>query len=383
MDISSLANRKKEAILHTPLERTRALLKDNNIDALLVTDVADLRWLTGAENTFDAEPAHVAFVTPETAHVHTDSRYYQALLDNCAYSCDFTFDKEHDTIETWSAVRISAFSDTARIALQDSAPISFLRALESVLEKKSTLVFLGEEMRDLRAIKTSQEIAFLQEAQDITDKALLYIGDFIQPNMTEKVIRAELEYFMLQSGADALSFDTIIAAGPNGANPHARAGEYQVQYGDLIVIDFGAGKHDYHADMTRTFSVGEPLAEQRAVYEVVRQAHEMAAAALKPGVIGRDIHAIAQRVIADAGYGDYFEHGLGHGVGIEIHENPNLNSRWDKPIPENAVVTVEPGIYLPHKFGIRLEDTGVVTADGFKPFTSINHDLRIIESAFS
>lgn len=364
--------------MQTPLERTRALLKDNNIDALLITDVADLRWLTGAQSTFDEEAAHVGLITPKTAHIHTDSRYYQALVDHCPYPDEFTFDKERATVEAWTAARVAELPDSARCALQDSAPISFLRALDEALAGKPAPVFLGEEMRNLRAIKTSQEIAYLQEAQDITDKALLYIGDNIHPSMTEKAIRAELDNFMLQNGADAISFETIIAAGPNGANPHARAGEYQVQAGDLIVIDFGASKYDYHADMTRTFSLGEPSSEQRAVYEVVREAHETAAAALKPGVIGRDIHAIAQRVIADAGYGDYFEHGLGHGVGIEIHENPNLSPRWDKPIPKHSVVTVEPGIYLPYKFGIRLEDTGVVTDDGFKPFTRINHDLRVI-----
>jgi Xaa-Pro aminopeptidase len=143
-------------------------------------------------------------------------------------------------------------------------------------------------------------------------------------------------------------------------------------------MDYGALYEDYHADMTRTVCVGEPSEEQRAVYEVVRRAHEECAALVRPGVNGLDIHNKSVQVISEAGYGDYYGHGLGHGVGIEIHERPNLGLRWDKPVPEGSVVTVEPGIYLPGKFGVRLEDCGVVTADGYRPFTRSSHELRVV-----
>ena len=146
----------------------------------------------------------------------------------------------------------------------------------------------------------------------------------------------------------------------------------------MIVMDYGAGYHDYHSDMTRTVCVGEPTEEQRRVYDVVREAHEACAAAAKPGCIGTDIMALAEKVIGDAGYGDYFKHGLGHGVGIQIHENPNFNRRWNRPVPEGSVVTIEPGIYLPGNFGVRLEDFGLMTADGFVPFTVSTHELVCI-----
>ena len=151
-----------------------------------------------------------------------------------------------------------------------------------------------------------------------------------------------------------MSFGTIIAAGPNGANPHAQPGEYVVKEGDLIVMDYGALYHDYHADMTRTVCVGEPSDKQREVYDIVRRAHEECAAMVRPDIIGKDVHDHSVKVISDAGYGAYYGHGLGHGVGIEIHELPGFGRGWDKPVPAGSVVTVEPGIYLPGEFGIRL-----------------------------
>lgn len=147
----------------------------------------------------------------------------------------------------------------------------------------------------------------------------------------------------------------------------------------MIVMDYGAGYHDYKSDMTRTVCVGEPTDEQRRVYDVVRQAHEACAAAAKPGCIGSDIQDLAVKVISDAGYGDFFKHGLGHGVGIQIHENPNFGRRWNRPVPEGSVVTVEPGIYLPGNFGVRLEDFGLMTAEGFVPFTQSTHELVCID----
>ena len=227
-------------------------------------------------------------------------------------------------------------------------------------------------------VKDDEEVALMRRAQEITDDAFAHICEFIKVGMTEQEIRVELENYMLSHGADALSFGTIIASGPNGANPHAQPGERRVAEGDLIVMDYGAGYHDYHADMTRTVAVGEPGAEQRAVYDVVRRAHEACAAAVHAGVIGRDVHQVAVDVISEAGYGDFFGHGLGHGVGIQIHENPNFNRRWDRPVPEGSVVTIEPGIYLPGRFGIRLEDFGLVTATGYEPFTRSTHDLVVV-----
>ena len=191
-------------------------------------------------------------------------------------------------------------------------------------------------------------------------------------------MRAELESYMLSHGADGLSFDTIIASGPNGANPHARPGSRRLTEGDLVVMDYGAAYGDYHSDMTRTVCVGTPNAEQVAVYEVVRRAHEECAERAVPGVLGRALHEHAATVIAEAGYGEFFNHGLGHGVGVEIHERPFVGRRGDDPIPQGAVFTIEPGIYLPGCFGIRLEDFGVMGERGYIPFTESSHELACV-----
>ena len=231
------------------------------------------------------------------------------------------------------------------------------------------------DIAELRIVKDPAEIELMKHAQSITDKAFLHICKYIKPGLTEQQIRAELENYMLSNGADALSFDSIIASGPNGANPHAQPGERVVQTGDMIVMDYGAGYLDYHSDMTRTVVVGAPSEEQQHVFDVVRKANETCAAAIHAGVTGSDIHNLAVKVISEAGYGEYFGHGLGHGVGVEIHERPFFNPRWNKVIAAGSVVTDEPGIYLPGKFGIRLEDFGVVTEDGYDVFTQSTHDL--------
>ena len=224
-----------------------------------------------------------------------------------------------------------------------------------------------------------EELALLREAQRITDEAFTHMCGFIKPGMTEKEIRVELENYMLTHGADGLSFESIVAGGPNGANPHAQPSEYRVQKGDFIVLDYGALYHDYHADMTRTVILGEPTEEQRHVYDIVRLAHETCAATAKPGCIGKDIHNLAVKVISDNGYGDYFAHGLGHGVGLEIHEKPVFGRTYEGEVPVGSVITVEPGIYLPGRFGIRLEDTGVMTEDGYAPFATSPHELVVID----
>lgn len=360
--------------------RLRELMAERGYDAVILRNNPDLRWLTGAERTFDDEVAHTAVITATGQWLHTDSRYYNTFVERLGEDTVWALDMEVTTPAAWAArrlaaerVRVAAVEDTCDLAFYDDLLVELSRAGVACLTPR-----LHGDICDLRMVKDAEEVALMRRAQEITDEAFAHICEFIKVGMTEQQIRVELENYMLSHGADALSFGTIIASGPNGANPHAQPGERQVQLGDLIVMDYGAGYHDYHADMTRTVAVGEPGEEQRAVYDVVRRAHEESAAAVRAGVIGRDIHEIAARVIADAGYGDKFGHGLGHGVGIQIHENPNFNRRWDRPVPEGSVVTIEPGIYLPGRFGIRLEDFGLVTATGYEPFTRSTHDLVVV-----
>ena len=360
--------------------RLRALMDERGYDAVVLRNNPDLRWLTGAERTFDDEVAHTAFVTAEGLWLHTDSRYYNTFCERLGTEGPWQLDQEVIAPAAWVAKR--ACEARARVlAVEDTIDLAFYDALVAELGRASVapaLPRLHSDIQKLRMVKDEEELELLREAQRITDAAFEHICGFIKPGQTEQEIRAELENYMLSHGADGLSFGTIIAAGPNGANPHAQPGERVIEQGDMIVMDYGALYHDYHADMTRTVCVGEPSAKQREVYDIVRRTHEACAAAIRPGVIGREVHELSVRLIAEAGYGDCYGHGLGHGVGIEIHERPNLGRLYDKPVPAGSVVTVEPGIYLPGEFGIRLEDCGVVTENGYEPFTASSHDLRVV-----
>ena len=360
------------------VERLRALMAERGYDAVVLRNNPDLRWLTGAAKTFDYEIAHTAFITADALMLHTDSRYYNTFCERLGPDTPWAIDQDPALAPEWAAARIrEAGADT--VALEDTATLGFFDELTSELGDASVeLPRMKGDICDLRMVKDAEELELLDRAQQITDAAFEHICGFVRAGMTEMQVKLELENWMLSNGADGLSFDTIMATGANGANPHAQPGDAVIEPGHMIVMDYGALYREYHADMTRTVVVGEPTEEQQRVYDVVRAAHEKAAAAIRPGVSGCDIHAIAVDVIASAGYGDYFAHGLGHGVGLEIHERPVFNPRYDKPIPEGSIMTVEPGIYLPGRFGIRLEDCGVVTAEGYKPFTRSSHDLRVV-----
>lgn len=371
-----------EQATQTRITRTRELMDERGYDALILRNNADLRWLTGAQGVFDDETAHTAFVTKDGLWLHTDSRYFNSFVERMGENTSWQLDKEMVSAAAWAAKRV--LESRARVvAIEDTCDLAFYDALKHECAQASiapALPRLHGDLCNLRIVKDSDELDLLRQAQRITDDAFEHICGYIKVGMTEQQIRAELENYMLSHGADGLSFETIIASGPNGANPHARPGERKVCEGDLIVMDYGALYKDYHADMTRTVCLGQPSEEQLAVYEVVRRAHEECAAAVHAGVIGSDIHNLSVKIISEAGYGEYYGHGLGHGVGIEIHENPGFGRYWNKPVPEGSVVTIEPGIYLPGKFGIRLEDCGVVTAEGYEPFTGPSHELRIIEA---
>lgn len=362
------------------VERFRALMAERGYDAAILRNNPDLRWLTGAERTFDDEVAHTAVVTADGLWLHTDSRYFNTFQERLGADAPWQLDMELVDPAEWAA-RVVSMTHARVVAIEDSCSLAFFDAFNAACASQSIACLVPRMHGDivgLRIVKDAEEVELMRHAQRITDAAFEHICDFIKAGMSEQEIKVELENYMLTHGADALSFDTIVAAGPNGANPHAQPGEYVVREGDMVVMDYGAGYHDYHSDMTRTVCVGEPGEEQRRVYDVVRLAHETCAREAKPGCIGSDIHNLAVKVITDAGYGDYFKHGLGHGVGLEIHEQPSFGRLYDKPVPVGSVVTIEPGIYLPGRFGVRLEDFGIMEEDGYHPFTQSTHELRMV-----
>lgn len=230
----------------------------------------------------------------------------------------------------------------------------------------------------LRGAKDQAEIALMVKAQEITDRAFDEIVRFIRPGMSEREIAARLQYDMLRMGAQKMSFDPIVVTGPNGSLPHGVPGDTQVERGSFVTMDFGCIYDGYCSDMTRTVAVGEPTGEMRRVYDTVLKAQLAGIAATRAGIPGTQVDEAARRVIKDAGYGPYFGHSCGHSLGIEIHESPNASPSDDTPLPAGAVVSAEPGIYLPGKFGVRIEDVVVVTAEGCIDLTKSPKDLLIL-----
>ena len=230
----------------------------------------------------------------------------------------------------------------------------------------------------LRAAKDDGEIALMTKAQEITDRAFSEILKFIQPGMTEQEIAAKLQYDMLRFGAEKMSFDPIVVSGPNGSLPHGIPSAKQVQQGEFITMDFGCKYGGYCSDMTRTVALGEPTGEMRKVYQTVLEAQLAGIAVTKAGVPGKSIDAAARKVIEDAGYPHKYPHPNPHSLAIEIHESPNANTREETLLPVGAVVSAEPGIYLPGKFGVRIEDVTVLTADGCMVLTKSPKELIIL-----
>lgn len=255
------------------------------------------------------------------------------------------------------------------------------RALEDALAKAPAAPQLRETsdfIRALRAVKEPAEVARMKAAQAITDAAFSYICTYIKPGMTERQVQIELEDWMLRHGAAGLAFSSIVASGANGASPHAIPGNKKLEAGECVVMDFGARAHGYCSDMTRTVFIGQPDARLRDAYATLRQANEQVEAAIKPGVTGAAMHQLAEDILAAGGFGGKMGHGLGHGVGIDIHEEPTLSPRNKESLVAGNVVTVEPGIYIEGEFGMRLEDFGVVTENGFEVFTQSTHEMVIL-----
>ena len=359
----------------------RDVCKRFGISALLVRDTPSIRWISGFDGVFDEERAHALLVTPDYVVLHTDSRYSNALYTaatrmGSAIAIDETrvghFAFAHQVLAPGVD---GAFA--GRLGFEDTVTYAeFVKAAESF--GTSGLAPTSDIVRTLRAVKGEEELVRMRAAQAITDAAFEHIIGFMRPGMTEREVQLELESFMLRHGADGLAFSSIVASGANGADPHAVPGETRLEAGQCVVMDFGARAFGYCSDMTRMVFLGEPTGEMARAWDVLRLANETVEQALRPGMTGREAHEMAEQVLAEGGFAGRMGHGLGHGVGLECHELPVMNARSDTPLAIGNVVTVEPGIYLPGEFGMRLEDCGVITADGFEPFTRLGHDMVVI-----
>ncbi len=237
---------------------------------------------------------------------------------------------------------------------------------------------LSNNIYDMRTIKSTEEIEKIHKAQKIAEKAFDEILGFIRPGVTEREIALKLDNCMLENGAEGLSFETIALAGANTSMPHGVPGNYKVKNGDFVLMDFGAVYDGYHRDMTRTVCVGQPSEKMGKIYDIVLKAQLEALKKVKSGITGSELDGYARDIIDESGYGDFFGHSLGHGVGMEIHEFPTASSKSETILKENMVVTVEPGIYLPGEFGVRIEDFVVVTENSHQNLTNCPKKLIIL-----
>ena len=243
-------------------------------------------------------------------------------------------------------------------------------------EGMSTIHLLPVQIDELRMMKDENEVAAIKKAVEIADSAFVHILSFIKPGISEQTVALELEYQMRKLGAEKPAFDTIVASGKRGALPHGIASKKIIELGDFVTMDFGAVYQGYHSDITRTICMGSPTDKQRELYDIVLTAQLAGVEAVQPGKTGREVDAVARKIIVDAGFGDYFGHGLGHGLGLYIHEDPRLSpSNTQTVLMESMVVTVEPGIYLPEWGGIRIEDTVLVSTDGCQILTASSKHL--------
>jgi len=335
--------------------RAQQMVADLDADAALITHGPNVRYLTGLASS------NAALLLPADSQgvLATDSRYALAAQRDSP-DLELVIDR---FIEKKLAQEMPG-RGLRKVAFEDHEVTVERHAELARVALGTELVSFGRKVEELRAVKDATEIELLATACRISEQALADILPDIRPGLSERSLAALLDYRMAQLGAERPAFDTIVASGPNGAIPHHSPTGRPLRRGDLVTIDFGALYGGYHADMTRTFAIGEPADWQRGIYDLVATAQRTGIEALAVGADVGDVDAAARDVIAAAGHADHFQHGLGHGVGLEIHEAPMLGYGRTGKLHDRVPVTVEPGVYLPGKGGVRIEDVLVVTAGG-------------------
>ncbi len=351
------------------IDKYLSLLNDE-VNGLLLTS----RYSRYYAAEFDIAEG-VALVTKAGAVYYTDSRYIESAENGIKGLTVKMVDREHPYSKLLNE-DMAAFGVTVLGFEEQYLTVAELNMYEEKLNAK--LVPLQEKISGFRAVKEEWELAYMRQAQAIADKAFAEILGRIHPGMTEKELQAELIYCLYKNGGEGLSFDPIVVSGPNTSLPHGVAGDRVIEKGDFITMDFGVLYKGYCSDMTRTVAVDHATEEMETVYNTVLQAQLAGIAATKAGVTGRDVDTAARQVIENAGYGRYFGHSYGHSLGLEVHESPNCAPGSERVMEENMVCSAEPGIYLPGKFGVRIEDVVIFKADGCENITGSPKNLIIV-----
>ena len=343
----------------------------NKYEAVIIFSEVNRRYFTG----FPSSDGYLV-VTKDDATLFVDSRYVEAAEKSVTACNVLLFKKASEDIKNYLKEKsvIKAYTERNHISVStaDFLKTAFLPCRVTPSKK------LEKAIDESRITKTDYEIESIKAAQKIAEDAFDHILTFIKPGVTEKQIALELDFYMLSHGAEAISFETIAVTGQKSSMPHGVPDDTVVKSGDFITMDFGAVVNGYHSDMTRTVAVGEISEEQIKVYETVLTAQKTALNILKAGLDCCEADKAARQVIEDAGYGEYFGHSTGHGVGVEIHEAPTLAPKSKGALQVGNVVTIEPGIYLPGKFGVRIEDMALITENGFENLTTTPKELIIL-----
>lgn len=351
------------------LDILRQLMRERGAETALVTFLPDVRWAVG----FSGSNGLLA-VTPEAAHFLTDGRYREQAAREVEGATVHV--PGYDLVE--HIAREQLLGEASSLLFQaDHLTVAELERLRDLLPGVELIPATGLLVEAVAA-KSEAEIEAIRRAQALTEAVFDEILPLIQPGVREQDLAAEIVYQHLKRGASAMAFEPIVASGLHGALPHARPTGRTLRPGDLVVIDMGCYLDGYASDMTRTVAVGEPEPEAQRVYDIVLQAQERAIEAVAAGVSGQMVDRAAREVIEEAGFGEYFSHGLGHGVGLQVHEWPRLSYHVDHTLPEGAVVTVEPGIYLPERFGVRIEDLVVARKGGPEVLTRTPKSLLVL-----
>lgn len=350
------------------IEKLRALMKKAIIDAYLVTSPANLRYLTNFTGT-----AGMALITLDQAFFITDFRYIEQASEQ---------------IQGMTIIQHQGDIVSELLKLMESESVNVLGLEDAVMTYADYSIF--EEVIDaelapasgliekLREQKDDGEIAIIEKACAIADEGFDHVLKMIRPGMTEIEVANQLDFYMRSLGASGISFETIVASGARSALPHGVASEKMIEQGDLITLDFGCVYQGYVSDITRTFAIGDPGQQLKDIYQIVLEAQKKVLEVAQAGVTGSELDAVARDFISEAGYGEAFGHSTGHGIGMEIHEGPNISRSNDEPLMEGNVITDEPGIYLAGLGGVRIEDDLVILAEGNRILTQSPKELIIL-----
>jgi len=354
------------------IKKLKKILKDNETLPYLVTDLNNIKYLTGyaGSNAF-------IFIDEKESYIISDSRYEEYIKKNLPSGINFFL---QETSASDAIKKCSDKSGKKEIFVEShNMTLSLHAELKKVLKRVKITPVTEDPVIILRSIKDDNEISLLREACAITDRCFNHLLQFIKPGLSEWDISVEIDYFYKKNGCTACAFDPIVASGAGSSMPHYKPEEgKKITKGDILLIDMGCLYKGYNSDLTRTIFVDSVDATLGEIYNIVYEAQKKAVSSVKPGIDTRKLDSIARTVISNYGYGDNFGHGLGHGVGIEIHELPAIKKFTSAIIKKNMVITIEPGIYIPGKGGVRIEDTVLVTSGGCEILTKSSKELIVI-----